>query len=166
VDFTGGFSGHSYDQEQDFDGNKAGFSNGGDNTAHHGRGKSTAKATGAKRVSKARACKAKVEMARAETARARVVEKAVVAELGKRSTAAPLAEKTKVASPHTTQAARVEKVGGMEGEPVLRARRKTQNLDKRWHDGQVKAHQASVSTGISQDHADDEDQGEIGESAF
>jgi hypothetical protein len=32
VNFTGGFSGHSYDQEQDFDGNKAGFSNGGDNS--------------------------------------------------------------------------------------------------------------------------------------
>jgi hypothetical protein len=32
VNFTGGFSGHSCDQEQDFDGNKAGFGNGGDNS--------------------------------------------------------------------------------------------------------------------------------------
>jgi hypothetical protein len=43
--------------------------------------------------------------------------------------------------------------GGMEGEPVWRARRKTQNLDKRWHDGQVKAHQAPAVE-KDQDYAD------------
>jgi hypothetical protein len=76
-------------------------------TAHHGRGKSTAEATGAERVSKARVSKAKVEIETAETARARAVEKAAVAEMGKRSTAAPLARalvKAEVASPHAMQA--------------------------------------------------------------
>jgi hypothetical protein len=113
VNFTGGFSGHIDDHEQDFDGNKAGFSNGGDNsTPCHGRGKDTAKVTGAERVSKARVSEAKVEMARhrvarAETARARAVEKAAVAEMGKRSTAAPFARalvNAKAASPHAMQA--------------------------------------------------------------
>jgi hypothetical protein len=32
----------------------------------------------------------------------------------------------------------------MEGQAVWKARRKTQELDKRWHAGQVKANQASV----------------------
>jgi hypothetical protein len=61
-------------------------------TAHHGGGKNKAKATGAERgVSKARASKEKFEMAGAETAGVRAVEKAAVAKLGKRSTAAPFA---------------------------------------------------------------------------
>jgi hypothetical protein len=63
---------------------------------------------------------AKVEIETAETARTRAVEKAAVAEMGKRSTAAPFARalaKAKVASPHTMQATCVEKGGGMEGEP-------------------------------------------------
>jgi hypothetical protein len=51
VNFTGGFSGHSYDQEQDFDGNKAGFPNVGDNSTPW-KSRNTAEATGsAERVS-------------------------------------------------------------------------------------------------------------------
>jgi hypothetical protein len=59
------------------------------------------------RVSKARVNKAKVEMARAKAARVRAVEKAAVAEIGNRSTAAPLVKalvKTRAASPRTMQA--------------------------------------------------------------
>jgi hypothetical protein len=76
-------------------------------TAHHGRDRNTAEATGAERVSKARGSKAEVEIETAETARARAVEKAAVAEMGKRSTAVPPARalvKAKAASPHAMQA--------------------------------------------------------------
>jgi hypothetical protein len=38
----------------------------------------------------------------------------------------------------------------MEGEPVWEARRKTQTLDSRWHEGQMKANKAPVSD--DQDH--------------
>jgi hypothetical protein len=52
----------------------------------------------------------------------------------------------------------------MEGEPVWKARRKTQNLDKKWHEGQVKANQASASD--DQDYGDEGDQGEVGGQVF
>jgi hypothetical protein len=47
----------------------------------------------------------------------------------------------------------------MEGEPMLKARQKTQNLDKRWYDGQVEAHRAPV-VAKDQDYSGDGDQGD------
>ena len=105
VNFTGGFSGHSYDQEQYFGGNKEGFPME-VTTARHGRGKSTAKATGGERASKARVSKAEVEMAGVKAARARAVEKTAVAERGKRSTTTPFVKalvKAGIASPRAMQ---------------------------------------------------------------
>ena len=66
VNFTGGFSGHSYTTRskisaatrKDFPMEAT--------TAHHGRGKSTARVTGVERVSKARVSKETVEMAGAQ----------------------------------------------------------------------------------------------------
>jgi hypothetical protein len=49
----------------------------------------------------------------------------------------------------------------MEGEPVWGARRKTRNLDRRWQDGQVEAHQASIAA--DQEYGDEGDQGYQGD---
>jgi hypothetical protein len=42
---------------------------------------------------------------------------------------------------------------------MLKARQKTQNLDKRWYDGQVEAHRAPV-VAKDQDYSGDGDQGD------
>jgi hypothetical protein len=52
----------------------------------------------------------------------------------------------------------------MEGQAVWKARRKTSELDKRWHAGQAKANQASVSD--DQGYGDEGDQGEVADEAF
>jgi hypothetical protein len=52
-----------------------------------------------------------------------------------------------------------ERRGGVEGEPVWGARRKTPTLEKRWNDGQVEAHQAPVAE--DQDFGDEGDQGGV-----
>jgi hypothetical protein len=103
VNFTGGFSGHSYTTRSKISAATRKAFPMEATTAHHGRGKSTAKATGGERASKARASKAKVEMAGAKAAsRARAVENTTVAERGNRSTTAPFVQaliKARIASP-------------------------------------------------------------------
>jgi hypothetical protein len=136
VNFTGGFSGYSYDQEQDFDGNKAGFSNGGDNSTpwkrqkydrgdRRGKGKQGKGKQGKGRNGKGR------------DGRGKGGGKGGGGRNGKKKHRCTVCEgldkgESHIASRNASTC--VEKGGGMEGEPVWKARRKTQNLDKRWHD--------------------------------
>ena len=150
--FTGGFSGHSYDQEQDFGGNKEGFSNGGDNRQHTmdkakirqrrqgGKGKQGKGKQGKGRNGRGKGGKGKGG-GKGGGGGSKWKKKrhcTVCEDLGK--------DESRIAS-HDAITCVEKGGGGMEGEPVWKARRKTQALDKRWHEGQVKANQAPVSDG-------------------
>ena len=167
VNFTGGFSGHSYDQDPEFGGNKEGFSNEGGNSTpwkkqkysrgdRRGKGKQGKGRNGKGKGGKGKGGKGKGG-GKGGGGGSKWKKKrhcTICEELG--------ANTSRIAS-HDADTC-VEKGGGMEGEPVWKARRKTQDLDKRWHAGQAKANKAAASD--DQDYGDEGDQGEVADEAF
>jgi hypothetical protein len=139
----------TYDQEeQDFDGNKAGFSNGGDNITPWKRqkyGRGDAGREKGKQGKQGRGKQGRGRNRNGRDGKGKGGGKGGGGRNGKKE--APLYRLrgpfgkggSRIASRDASTC--VDKDGGMEGESVWKTRRKTQNLDKRWHDGQVEAHQ-------------------------